>query len=189
MSASSAAFLGADALERRDRLSATGRSATSRGRSSPTAERQRQRAAQRARSRTGARSTPACSSTSWRTNLAAAPRLRSSGGWVRDTARRECAGLPAPRQRPADLLRRRADLPRRRAGRRHRRLRRRHRPGRHDRLPRPRPRGRRARHDRQRAARDPRRPPRTRATCSLRYVQCPLAPFLGSDRQNVCEGS
>jgi hypothetical protein len=22
----------------------------------------------------------------------------------------------------------------------------------------------------------------------LRYVQCPFAPFLGSDRQNACEG-
>ena len=23
---------------------------------------------------------------------------------------------------------------------------------------------------------------------NLRYVQCPYAPFLNSDRQNVCEG-
>jgi hypothetical protein len=23
---------------------------------------------------------------------------------------------------------------------------------------------------------------------NLRYVQCPFTPFLGSDRQNVCEG-
>jgi hypothetical protein len=23
---------------------------------------------------------------------------------------------------------------------------------------------------------------------NLRYVQCPFAPFLGSDQQNVCQG-